>query len=509
MIFEFGGAPVLPSPREAVWRHLQDGDTLAACTPGAESFEVRGPGRYSVRCGVGSGLVRVHVVIEAELHDLVHPESLRLRAHGTGPGSTLDVETTVRLEAIGPERTRLEWRSTTGVHGMLARFGQGMVEEALRRFTEVFWQNVAARLAAAPRTGAYRLTAAELLSLPSDTLRGAIVLAGIDLEDRTLGKGRRLDAADAVALFAAARMGALDGPVRLAWADAHELHEEEAAVRLAAAAVGPGATALPPRQSRVEVVAARRGVLRLSTAGLEAVNAVDPLEVFTRWAWQPVEEGEVIASVKAAPHVVPAAAVEEGIRRAGVHAPLIDVAAYAGSSVAAIVAEALSDGDRARFEAAARLRAESLGGTFLGAWDVSSDDPEAAEAAARAALDELAQQRHVPVMLVGGVSAGDALAPLFAALDSLGGVIVRRGVPAHPGSMLWVGRLAQSQILGLPRCGAFGMATVADLLLPRMMTGEILTAESVAGLGHGGLLGREMRGRFPLYARDLPDAPSS
>jgi carbon monoxide dehydrogenase subunit G len=509
MIFEFGGSPELSSPREAVWRHLQDGDTLAACTPGAESFEVRGPGRYSVKCGVGSGLIRAQVMLEAELLDLVHPESLRLRAQGTGPGSTLDVETTVRLVAIGPERTRLEWRSTTGVHGMLAKFGRGMVEDVLRRFTETFWENVATRLAAAPRTGAYRLTAAELLALPADVLPGAVVLAGIDLDDRTLGKGRRLDAADAVALFAAARLGALPGPVRLAWADTHELHEEEAALRLAAAVMGPGASALAPHQSRVDVVAARRGVLTLSPAGLAQVNAVDPLEVFTRWEWQPVEEGEVIASVKVAPHIVPLAVVEEGVRRAREHDPLIDVAAYTGASMASLVAEPLGDEARARFEAASRLRAESLGGTFLGTWDVASENPESAVAAARAALEELAHQRHVPVLLVGGVSAGDGLAPFFAALDALGGSVVRRGVPAHPGSMLWLGRLGGSQILGLPRCGAFGMATVADLLLPRMMTGEILTAESVAGLGHGGLLGREMRARFPAYARELPDAPSS
>jgi len=509
VIFEFGGSPELASPREAVWRHLQDGDTLAACTPGAESFEVRGPGRYMVKCGVGSGLVRVHVVLEAELQDLVHPESLRLRARGTGPGSTLEVDTTVRLESIGPERTRLEWHSTTGIHGMLATFGQGMVEDALRKFTETFWQNVAARLAAAPRTGAYRLTAAELLALPSDVLPGAVVLAGIDLDDRTLGKGRRLDAADAVALYAAARLGSFPAEVRLAWADTHELHEDEAALRIAMAVIGGGATALPPRQSRVDIIAAHRGVLTISTAGLDMVNAVDPLEVFTRWAWQPVEEGEVIASVKVAPHIVPVSTVEEGVRRAAAHAPLIDVAAYAGCSVAAIVAEALEDQARARFEAASRFRAESLGGAFLGTWNVSAADPTAAESAARAALEELALQRHVAVLLVGGVSAGDMLAPFFAALDSLGGRVTRRGVPAHPGSMLWLGRLGPSQILGLPRCGAFGMATVADLLLPRMMTGEVLTAESIAGLGHGGLLGREMRARFPAYARELPDAPSS
>jgi len=94
----------------------------AACTPGTESFEVRGPGRYSVKCGVGSGLVRVHVVLEAELHDLQHPESLRLRATGTAPGSTLDVDTLVRLERLDAQRTRLTWSSVTGVHGMLAGF---------------------------------------------------------------------------------------------------------------------------------------------------------------------------------------------------------------------------------------------------------------------------------------------------------------------------------------------------------------------------------------------------
>ena len=509
MIFEFGGDPELGSPREAVWRHLQDGDTLAACTPGAESFEVLGPGRYSVKCGVGAGLVRAHVLLEAELHDLVHPESLRLRAKGTAPGSTLDVDTTVRLEALGPERTRLEWRSTTGVHGMLAKFGRGMVEEVLRQFTETFWQNVAARLAAAPRTGAYRLTATDLLALPSDVLPGAVVLAGIDLDDRTLGKGRRLDAADAVALFAAARLGALPAPVRLAWADNHELHEEEAALRLAAAVAGAGVTALAPRQGRVDLVAARRGVLTLSAAGLERVNAVDPLEVFTRWAWQPVEEGEVVASVKVAPHIVPSAAVDEG-RAASRRARAADRCRglrrlERGRDRRRAAGRRGEAPLRGRLAASGRVAGRHLPG-HLGC---GLGRPGCRRGRGAGALAELAQQRRVSVLLVGGVSAGDVLAPLFAALETLGGRLVRRGVPAHPGSMLWLGRLADTQLLGLPRCGAFGMATVADLLLPRLMTGEMLTAESVAGLGHGGLLGREMRARFPLYARELPDAPSS
>jgi molybdopterin biosynthesis enzyme len=118
-------------------------------------------------------------------------------------------------------------------------------------------------------------------------------------------------------------------------------------------------------------------------------------------------------------------------------------------------------------------------------------------------LQTLVLERSLPIILVGGVSAGDPLSPLYAALASLGGRVLRHGVPAHPGSMIWLAELAESQLLGLPQCGMFTKATAADLILPRLLTGERLTAQALAELAHGGVLTREMRFRFPPYARDL------
>jgi hypothetical protein len=69
--------------------------------------------------------------------------------------------------------------------------------------------------------------------------------------------------------------------------------------------------------------------------------------------------------------------------------------------------------------------------------------------------------------------------------------------------MIWIAAVGDAQLLGLPTCGMFSLATAADLVLPRLLAGERLTAESLADLGHGGLLTREMRFRFPAYARDL------
>ena len=236
---------------------------------------------------------------------------------------------------------------------------------------------------------------------------------------------------------------------------------------------------------------------------LARLNRVDPLEVFTLFHGQAVRAGQVVASAKVAPHLVAGHAVAAGIAVARASAPLVDVAPYLPLPVAAIAAEPLATGALERFEGAARAKVEGLGGTFVGCYPAARRPGDTDEAMGLGAvLDDLGA-RGVRILLVGGVSAGDPLAPMFEALATRGGAVVRRGVPAHPGSMIWFGRLGGATLMGLPQCGMFSMATAADLVLPRLLTGEMITADALADLGHGGLLGREMRFRLPDYAREL------
>ncbi len=350
---------------------------------------------------------------------------------------------------------------------------------------------------------ARRLVSSELSTLSPDALGGAVLLGPLRLPDGTLPKGTRLGPEQAQRLRSAADRGLLSEPVRLAWPDPGDLHEDDAAARLAAAAGGPGVETRPPRQSRLDLVARWHGVLRVRPDGLARVNAIDPLEVFTLYTGQAVTPGQVVASVKVAPHLVPGAAVAEGVRLARESGPLVEVRPYLQLEVGAIAEEAMSPEALARFEAGARMKVEALGSRFAGTIVVGDEDPALAECGAAAALSTLALERGLPVILVGGVSAGDPLSPFFAALESLGGEVLRRGVPAHPGSMIRLARLGGSRLLGLPSCGMFSLATAAELVLPRLLTGEALEAADLADLGHGGILGRDMRFRFPAYARDL------
>jgi hypothetical protein len=350
---------------------------------------------------------------------------------------------------------------------------------------------------------ARRLTPSDLAALSPDELEGAVLLAPVRLAGGQLRKGTRLDPAAAGRLIAEARAGELSEALRLALPDPGDLHEDEAAERLARAAAGAGLALEAPRQSRLDLVARWDGVVHVRVESLRRLNTLDALEVFTLYHGQAVAAGEVVASVKVAPHVVPDALVRAGEAVAREAPPLVDVRPYVPLEVAAIAEEALSGGAFERFEAGVRHKIEALGSRFVGTTVVGNPDPVAAEHDAREALERLVRERGVLVVLVGGVSAGDPLSPFFAALESLGGRVLRRGVPAHPGSMIWLAELDGSRLLGLPQCGMFSMATAADLVLPRLLTGEALTAADLADLAHGGVLGREMRFRFPAYARDL------
>ncbi len=350
---------------------------------------------------------------------------------------------------------------------------------------------------------AQRFAPPDLAALSPEDLAGAVLLVTVRWADAQLTKGACLDARQAGRLLSAARSGHLGQPVHLAWPEPGELHENDAASRLALAVGGAGVEPRPPRQSRLDLLARWDGVLHVRVGGLTRLSAIDPLEVFTLYHGQAVTAGQVVASVKVAPHLVSEATVREGVRIACEERPLVEVRPYLALEVGAIAEEALSGHGLARFEAGARMKVEALGSRFAGTVVVGDSDPAAAERGAREALVSLVRGRGLRVLLVGGVSAGDPLSPFYAALEGLGGTILRRGVPAHPGSMIWLAQLDESRLLGLPQCGMFTLATAADLVLPRLLTGEALTGADLADLAHGGVLTRDMRFRFPAYARDL------
>ncbi len=326
----------------------------------------------------------------------------------------------------------------------------------------------------------------------------AVLARTTDVAGERWLKGRRLTAGEIARM---AREATDAHPITLLVLEPGDLHEDDAAVRLGAAVGGSGVAARGPSESRLDLVAEHDGVLRVRVAALERVDRLDAIEVFTRLDGQVVSAGDVVASIKVAPHVVPVALVEAAGRAAGATG-LVRVLPYQRWRVGVVVKEAIHAPEQARFEGSVRQRVEGLG-SVVGPIRYVADDIDAVD---EALAGMTRGSGAVQLVLTAGSGSTDPLDAFFVAIDRLGGRIVRRGVPAHPGSMLWMARLHATTILGLPTCGAYSRATAVDLLIPWLLAGDPPTRATVARLGHSGILSRDQRFRFPAYAAEL-DAP--
>jgi hypothetical protein len=305
-------------------------------------------------------------------------------------------------------------------------------------------------------------------------------------------KGAVLDA------DAAARLvEGLEGTVHLLEMEPGELHEGAAGSRLAAAAAGLNVGVRAAAGGQWSLVALARGLLEVDVARLDSVNALEGVSVFTLYHGQIVDVGEVVGRAKVIPLVIPESVVREAERRSGASGAggMVAVATFQPLPVGAVAPAGLDERARARFASALSEKLTWFGAP-LSSLEFAGADPVQAALAMETCLRQGAR-----VLVVAGANVLDPLDPFFCALERLGARIVRRGAPADPGSLLWLERLEGTVVIGVTSCGMFSQGTLFDLVLPRILAGEELEAGDLAGYGHGGLLTRDMRFRFPPYRK--------
>ena len=352
------------------------------------------------------------------------------------------------------------------------------------------------------------------LPVPAASLAGAVLARHFLVGGERWSKGRILDETDLRALEAGdvtlpgtspSSASVRPSAITLLIPEPGDVHEDAAAARLAAAVAGPGLVMRGPSESRFDLVAAHPGEVRARVPVLERLNAVDGVAIFTVLDGQLVAEGTLVASVKTGPHLLPAASLlrAEAIAvRGGPTRPVVEVRPYLPRRIAAVVKETLSESARARFEATLRARVDGLRSTLVEVAYVADEAGAVAAAFRRFARGGA----RVDLLLTAGATSTDPSDAIFVGFAAIGGRVVSHGAPAHPGSMLWLGRAGTTTFLGLPTCGAYSKATAADLLLPWLVAGDAPDRRTVARLAHGGILTRDMRFRFPPYARSL-EAP--
>ncbi len=265
-------------------------------------------------------------------------------------------------------------------------------------------------------------------------------------------------------------------------AAAGEVHEEDAARRLAALCQPDNASYTGPSEGKMVLTARERGMLRVDTGLLRELNAIGDITITTLPDHYPVQAGARLASLR----IVPLVTQEEQLRRAEELCQgrtLLRLCPYGHRKVGVIVtgSEVYHGRIQDKFEPVVREKLKAYPAEILGV-TLCDDDLEMIAAAGenyRAMGADL-------LLFTGGMSVDpDDLTP--GAIRRMGAEIVSHGVPAQPGNMTLVAYLDSTAILGVPGADISLPTTIFDVLLPQIFAGERLTKGDLISLGDGGL----------------------
>ncbi len=264
--------------------------------------------------------------------------------------------------------------------------------------------------------------------------------------------------------------------------NAGEIHEEDAALRMAAMAPVPGAHYTGPSEGKVLLMADQRGLFRVDRELLCDINSIGDLTISTLPDHYPVEQGARLASMR----IVPLVTQKEQILRAEELCrgrKLLDLRPYLPKKVGVIItgSEVYHGRIQDKFEPVVREKLAAYPAEILGA-TLCDDDLEMILNAAGRYLELGAEL----LIFTGGMSVDpDDLTP--SAIRALGAEVVSYGVPAQPGNMTLAAYLGETAVLGVPGAAISLPTTMFDVLLPQIFTGDKLTKEDLIRLGDGGL----------------------
>lgn len=261
-----------------------------------------------------------------------------------------------------------------------------------------------------------------------------------------------------------------------------ELHENDAATRLANLVLGDGViTSEEIKEGKVDFFASKDGVLKIDKEALFKINSLGEIMIATIHNNTPIKKGEKIGATR----VIPLIINEEKIIEAEnlIKEKIIYIEEIKAKKCLLITTggEVYSGRIKDAFLPVIKSKLEYYGSEVI-KQVILPDSKERIIEEIKNGLNDNVDM----IICTGGMSVDpDDVTPT--AIKECGGELVTYGSPVLPGAMFLLAYYGDTPILGVPSCAMYSKRTVLDLILPRVLADEKLTLEDIADYGHGGL----------------------
>lgn len=264
------------------------------------------------------------------------------------------------------------------------------------------------------------------------------------------------------------------------------LHENEAAEILYKICAGSNMHGSDTKEGKIELIADCDGLLKIRRDALLAVNSLGEMMIASRHGDFAIHKGDKIAGTRVIPLVIEQSKMDRAVEAAGPE-PIFSVLPFHPKKVAVVTtgSEIQKGLIKDTFTPVLQNKLAEYSCEMIGQTKPGDDRTQITQ-------DILAFARNGADMILcsGGMSVDpDDRTP--GAIKDTGADIVTYGAPVLPGAMLLLAYLDMGDrkipVVGLPGCVMYAKRTIFDLVLPRLLADDRITAAEIAGYGEGGL----------------------
>ena len=263
-----------------------------------------------------------------------------------------------------------------------------------------------------------------------------------------------------------------------------EVHEDEAAIRLAKALAGPGVFFDgKPSEGKISLRAAHEGLLKVNVESLTELCLIPEVCCASQHTNALVERGEIISATRAIPLVIDEDTLNKAVHIAKSAGGIFSVKSLSQPQTGIIITgnEVYSGLIDDKFAPILRKKLEFFNCQIKESLFAPDDKMRIVEC-----IKELLQMGAELLIVAGGMSVDpDDISRI--AIEDAGAKDIVYGTSVLPGAMFLYGHIGDVPILGVPACVLFYRATILDIVLPRILTGETITRKDLAAMAHGGL----------------------
>jgi molybdenum cofactor cytidylyltransferase len=322
--------------------------------------------------------------------------------------------------------------------------------------------------------------------VPIKEAEGAILAHSARLPGRVVKKGTPLTADD-VAAFVEAGVDEVTA-LRL---DPKDVNEDAAAAEIAAVLGGANVRIDDAFTGRTNLFAEKAGLLTFDRTALDRLNLVDEaVTVATLAPFEPVEKGQMVATVKIIPFAVSRVVLDAALAVAqeavqGTGKPLLSISPFTPKKIGLILTRlpGMKESILDKTVDTAKARVEAYGSEIVHVERTGHDRGEVVAAIART------QALNCDIILIFGASAVvDRNDVLPSAVVAAGGVVNHFGMPVDPGNLLFIGDLDSKPVVGMPGCARSPKLNGFDWVLWRLLADLEVTKHDIMLMGSGGLL---------------------